>query len=274
MSDRRRSQFVLRHSPPPLHNLHGRLHVGAEELIFRVLPADVLGNLRHATSENALLWNLVYPRARPSLSLAQIVALRPLWGTVAGSESDDALLPYFWGYSADGNRLPGLDEALLAVDGPVGQTEVDLILLGQSSLVVAEVKNQAGLGRCARFFAGRCPEVSAPPGTGEEGCRYWQVGEAEFQSLLDFGPRPTADTESPPCAGHYQLARTLLVGAALARVLQRELHLWLILPRARWREHELVWLDFVGHIRSAELWRRMRVLAWEDLAKLPRVQPG
>jgi hypothetical protein len=257
---------------PLAHNLHGRLHLGEEEPIFRSLPADVLGNLRHPGSENALLWNLLYPLAQPTILLSQLLSVTPIWGTAALREQDDELLPYFWGVSAAGTQLVGLKETLQAVDGPTGQTEVDLILLGRQHLIVAEVKNRAALGHCVRYSSGRCPEVGALKEAGQLPCRYWEAGESEFAAELEFGPRPCAAEESPPCAGHYQLARTLLVGRALARRLHRHLHLWFILPRANWREYELAWLDFAGRVRQGDLWRRMRVLAWEDLARLPRGQ--
>jgi hypothetical protein len=256
-------------SPAP-HNLKGRLLLGEEEPIFQAVPVDVLDNLRHPHSENALLWNLIYPLAQPTVSLALLLAIKPLWGTALQDQEDDDLLPHFWGISVAGKLLAGLTEALQAVDGLRGQTEVDLILVGERHLIVAEVKNRAGLGRCARYLASRCPEVAAAEQVSERTCRYWEGGESHFDDVLDFGPRPRASEETPLCASHYQLARTLLVGEAAARRLHRQLHMWLILPKARWREHELAWLDFVGRVRRAEQWRRMRVLAWEDLARLPR----
>jgi hypothetical protein len=255
------------------HNLHGRLHLGEEEPIFRAVPADVLANLRHSDSENALLWNLLYPLAQPTIPLARLLALKPLWGT-AVTPAEDALVPYFWGVSVAGERLECLDESLYAVCGPTAQTEVDVILLSARNLIVAEVKNRASPGRCARYFAGRCPEVMSSAADRDGGCRYWDPGEAEFDAALDSGLRPSEVAGPPPCAIHYQLARTLLVGAALARRLDRGLHLWLILPKARWREQELSWLDFVERVRDAQLWRRMRVLAWEDIQRLPRSHVG
>ncbi len=41
-------------------------------------------------------------------------------------QEDDALLPYFWGFDVDGERLPELDPVLVEVDGPGNKTEIDL----------------------------------------------------------------------------------------------------------------------------------------------------
>ena len=86
--------------------------------------------------------------------------------------------------------------------------------------------------------------------------------------MLEMGDRPTPGSVSPPCNQHYQLARTLLVGSALARELNLELHMWLVTTRRGWRSFERSWLDFVGRIRDDNLWRRLRVLTWEDLDRL------
>jgi len=76
------------------------------EPVFGVLPETVLDNLRRPASENALLWNLIYPLARPSLSLARLLGLPPMWGTPALEREEDALQPFFWGHALSGERLP------------------------------------------------------------------------------------------------------------------------------------------------------------------------
>lgn len=240
---------------------------GSQEGIFSVLPASVLENLNRPGSENALLWNLIYPLARPHLSLQALLALPPLWGTRL-SRSEDLLRPYFWGYDISGKPLAGLAEAVEEVDGPGRGTEPDLVLLGERTLVIAEVKHTASPGRCGRYQRGRCPEIHGPS---EPACRYWEVGTARFDALMDFGPRPSPEAQRPPpCARHYQLGRTLLLGGRLAERKGLELHLWLILPEARWRALERAWLDFVDRIRDPGLWRRCRVLAWEAVVRLGR----
>jgi hypothetical protein len=155
---------------------------------------------------------------------------------------------------------------LRKIDGKGPFTEVDLFLRGEHILIAVEAKHFGGLGRCARFGCERCPEVHE---NGEnDPCRYWEVGEQKFQNLIDFGDRPTLEDPSPPCNQHYQLARTMLVGHALAKELRLNFGLWLLVTRTRWRSSEKDWLDFVKRIRDDELWRRMRVIAWEDLRQL------
>ncbi len=238
---------------------------GSQEGIFSVLPASVLENLHRPGSENALLWNLIYPLACPHLSLQALLALQPLWGTRL-SLPEDRLRAYFWGYDVSGRPLAGLVEAVEAVDGPGRGTEPDLVLLGERTLVMAEVKHGASPGRCGRYQRGRCPEVYGPP---VPACRYWEIEGALFDALLDFGPRPSPEgRQPPPCARHYQLARTLLLGTRLAERRGLELHLWLILPESRWRGLERAWLDFVNRVKDSALWRRCRVLAWEAVAGL------
>jgi hypothetical protein len=51
--------------------------------------------------------------------------------------------------------------------------------------------------------------------------------------------------------------------------LQLQYHLWLIIPKGRWRSFERDWLDFSNRLKDDELWRRLRVIAWEDVRGLP-----
>ncbi len=243
----------------------GRLLAGAGERIFNVLPERVLANLRRQGSENALVWNMVYPRAQPALSLREWLALPPLWGTARLETPEDALVPYFWGYSVDGRRLEGLDDCLERLDGPGIQTEVDIFLLGASTLVLVEAKHLTTAGRCKRYANHRCPEMHPEEVDTGEACRYWSVPGARFSAFLDFGPRPAPGGRPPPCARHYQLARTLALGSLLGERLGRVLHLWLIIPRRRWRDLETTWLDFAERVRDPQQWRRLRVLGWEDV---------
>jgi hypothetical protein len=246
----------------------GRILNGGAEPIFQVLPQSVIANMDRASSENALLWNLIYRIAHPRIALTSLLKLPPLWGTPALQAGEDELLPYFWGYATSGERLPYLDEVLGEIDGPGKQTEADLFLVGQEHLVLVEAKHLGLLGRCSRFGLKRCPEVH-PESTSERACRYWDVPGAQFLDHLNWAPRPAPLQPAPPCSRHYQLGRTLLVGAGLARKLGLRLHVWLILPKARWRTSEREWLDFVDRIRDHELWRRMRVLSWESIRELP-----
>ncbi len=246
-----------------------RILSGSDEPIFNVLPQRVLANLRSPTSENALLWNLIYPLTQPTISIAKLISLRPLWGTSDLSETvDEELEPYFWGYSIDGDRLLSLDEVLEEVDGPGLKTEVDLFLLGKRNVVLVEAKHFGGLGRCKRYAQLHCPEVHRAAEELEDVCRYWEDSFASFRDHLEFGPRPEPGEGIPPCYRHYQLARTLLVGVSLSTRLQLQLHLWLVVPRGRWRSFEKEWLDFTDRVRDDELWRRLRVIAWQDIRKL------
>jgi hypothetical protein len=260
----------LKRSRDDVHRPGGRrILFGSDEPIFTALPERVLTNLRHPTSENALVWNLLYPLAQPAFKLSDFLALRPQWGTSALIEiEDDTMTPFFWGYSVEGERLSLLDEVLRNIDGPGQQTEVDVFLVGRRNLILIEAKHMSGLGRCSRYGQQRCPEIHFSSGDHSEDCRYWREGEASFQVHVDFGPLPAPEEHPPPCNRHYQLARTLLVGNALAGRLERTLHLWLIIPRARWKSLESDWLDFVDRVRDDMLWRRMRVLAWEDVQQL------
>lgn len=244
---------------------------GAGEPIFRVLPAGVLANMVIPGSENALLWNLVYPLAQPTVRLVDLLGARPLWGTpLSGDEFVDELKPYFWGYSVEGERLEGLDAVLARVDGQGPRTEIDLYLRGANHLVVAEVKNLATPGRCSRYAAGRCPEIHIEESVLRDPCRYWEQDGARFETALDFGQRPVPGNESPPCDRHYQLGRTLLVGLSLAQRLGLTLHLWLVTPSGAWSHLERGWLDFASRVRDESLWRRLRVLPWEEIQAISR----
>lgn len=245
-----------------------RLLAGQDEAILSVLPETVLANLHRPSSENALVWNLIYRIAQPALSLHTLLAIGPLWGTADQASSDDLLQPFFWGYNVSGQRLELLDKALDDVDGPGRRTEVDLFLLGATNLVLAEAKHLGGFGHCSRYVRRRCPEIHRDNDAYPDPCRYWSMQIALFSRLLEVGPRPGPGSREPPCSRHYQLARTLLLGQALADLLERQLHVWVLTPRRRWRALESAWLDFVDRARSDEIWRRLRVIAWEDLAAL------
>lgn len=244
--------------------------VGSAEPIFHVLPAGVLANMGGRRSESALLWNLLYPLAQPTLSLSDLITIRPLWGTaLPADEFRDQLVPYFWGYGIEGDRLEGLDTVLESIDGPGPQTEVDLFLRGSEHLVVIEAKNLAIPGRCSRFAGGRCPEIHRDESDNQRACRYWEIDGARFDGSLEFGDRPVPGVESPACDRHYQLGRTLLVGIGLARELGLALHMWLLAPAGSWPVLERSWLDFAGRVRDESIWRRLRVLAWEEIQSLP-----
>jgi hypothetical protein len=247
-----------------------RILAGEEESIFGVLPQDLLGNLFKPASETAIVWNLIYPRARPTLSLASWMAIAPLAGTPSLREEDE-LTPFFWGHGVDGERLQVLEEALRRVDGGEARTEVDVILMGSRNVVVIEAKNLASLGRCTRYQHGRCPEIHRPPiAPGVVAfCRYWEGRTSRFTEHLEFGNRPTPNQVGPLCNRHYQLGRVLLVGNAIASLLDKQLHLWLLTSRKRWPALKGDWEDFTGRIRNDGLWRRSRALAWEQVATVP-----
>ncbi len=250
------------HVPP-------RLWTGSNEPIFSVLPGTVLANFNTPRSENALLWNLLYPRSQPSLSLAALLALSSLWGTAPpGEVRDDQLHPFYWGHGLDGSRLQGLDDALKEVDGPGPKTEIDLILLGKKVLISVEAKHTSLFGRCSRYGAMRCPEIHVHDSS-EPSCRYWEPGSGRFSDLLAFGRRPEAASLEAPCNVHYQLARTVMVGHHLAKRLNREFALWIFLPQARWRSIEKTWLDFADRVLDDHIWRSMRVISWEQVQSLP-----
>jgi hypothetical protein len=244
-----------------------RILVGEEEPIFGLLPQQVLANLLRPASETAVVWNLVYPRAKPTLSLAQWMAIPPMAGTPS-LQDEDEMTPFFWGYAINGERLQTLEEATRAVDGDEARTEVDLILMGRRNIVVAEAKNLATLGRCARYQHGRCPEMHLPV-EADAVCRYWEGSTSKFTDHLEFGNRPTRGQTAPPCNRHYQLGRVLLVGTAIARILDKQLHLWLITSRRRWPALRGDWGDFTGRLRDDSLWQRSRAFAWEDVATIP-----
>jgi hypothetical protein len=248
-----------------------RVLSGSGEPIFDVLPESVISNLLRPASENAVLWNLIYRLAQPALSLKSLAGAPRLWGTpMAVEEPEDRLLPYFWGYAVGGERLEGLDEALDEVDGPGPQTEVDLFLVGRRDLIAVEAKHLGRVGRCSRYAADRCPEVHREEAQVGEPCRYWEGPGPAFADALDFGRRPAPGDVAPPCDRHYQLGRSLLVVRELGRRLDLRPGLWLLLPRRRWPALEPLWLDFVERVRDDALWRRSRVVAWEDLASLAR----
>jgi hypothetical protein len=258
--DNERGHWANKMSKRPLPK---RILVGRDEGIFSVLPEDLILNFLSETSENALLWNTIYPLTLHGMSLGRFLALRPLSGTsVEPFDSDGYLTPYFWGYGLDGQRLTGLDDALLEVDGPGPKTEVDLFLVGEHDLVLVEAKRMSSLGRCSRYGKKKCPEIHS---VADHSCIYWADDSPSFSDVLNFGPRPEPESTTPSCARHYQLARTLLVGLSLARQLKLRLHLWLILPRAGWKSAQLGWIDFVERIQDDVTWNRMRVLAWEDV---------
>lgn len=242
---------------------------GDDERIFSVLPESVLANFLNPSSENALLWNVIYLLAQPTLSLMDLLNIRPLWGNPNDiSKSDDALTPYYWGYDVNGVRLSNLDDVLLMLEGSGPKTEVDLFILGEKNLILVESKRKSGFGRCSRFTKRRCAEMHPAIGEARESCRYWSVEAARFDRQLDMGMRPIADGEPPACSRHYQLARTLTIGHELADLLGREFHLWVFAPRSRWSKLEKDWLDFTERIQDDSLWRRLRVIAWEDIQNM------
>ena len=242
---------------------------GEGERIFSVLPESVLANFLSSTSENALLWNVIYQQAQPTISFRELLKIRPLWGN-SGEEiiPDDALSPYYWGYDVDGQRLKYLDDVLLNIDGGGPKTEVDLFLLGKRNLILVESKRKSGFGRCSRFSKRRCPELHPDSDEGWKPCRYWSFDAARFDQHLVMEIDSLADGESPACNRHYQLARTLTIGLALADLLSREFHLWTFVPRKQWPKLERDWLDFSERVHEDPLWRTLRVIAWEDVQAL------
>jgi hypothetical protein len=220
--------------------------------------------MQRRDSESALVWDSFYPFAYSGISLSDWLSIRPLWGTPMPSEAEDRLVPYFWGLRVDGAPLEGLAKAAQAVAGRDDRLEVDLYLKGRRVLVAIEAKTAGDPAGCGRYEAGRCPEVHG----GGAPCRYWEGAET-FNRLLDFGNRPAVGAEdSPPCAHHYQLARTLLIVDHLARAEDLEPHLCLLVPRRRWPALRSQWNDFAERVHDEAQWRRLRVLAWEDLRSL------
>jgi hypothetical protein len=245
-----------------------RIWFGSEEPIFNVLPANVLSNFRNPRSENALLWNTVYKLAQPTLNLRSVLAIKPIWGTRGHfEEPEDELLPYFWGFSVQGERLAGLEATLDAIDGSGPRTELDLVLLGEKHLIVVEAKHTSGFGRCTRYQQGRCPEIH-PEQAVESSCRYWDVSEAKFERAIRIATRPELGTEAPACSRHYQLSRTLLIGEKLASAHGRIFSLWAFVSGKVWRSLELDWLDFTGRLRDSNVWRRARVVSWSGLSEI------
>src|SRR3990172_7599355 len=196
------------HALPPKGVLSGE-----REPIFTYLPEEVERNMQRRDSVSALVWAAFYPFAHAGISFRDWSAIRPLWGSPIPSESDDRLIPYFWGLRVDATPLEGMVEAAQAIAGREDRLEVDLYLKGERVVVAIEAKTDADPAGCLRYEAGRCPEIHG----GETPCRYWE-GEATFHRSLDFGGRPEMGAEqSPPCAQHYQLARTLLIVEHLGR---------------------------------------------------------
>lgn len=263
MNDRRSSH---------LSELRSKILFGENEPIFSKLPSSVLANLRHRGSENAVLWNVIYPIAQPTISLKSLIMLPPLWGTVHLDLEEDPLEPYFWGYSIGGERLPNLDAVLRHIDGNGPRTEVDLFLMGKNNLLLVEAKHLGALGKCSRYSNQRCPEAHSEEIEVIRPCRYWEPGDQEFQHMLDFGDRPGSGDTSLPCNRHYQLARTVVVGNALAKIYEKDFSTWMFVTKKRWRSTERTWLDFVGRIRDDMLWRRMRIVAWEDLQTIDKLE--
>jgi len=243
-----------------------RVFHGQDEPVFRVLPERISENFKSGASENALLWNTFYPR-RSSLGLHALLELLPLWGTQVPPEHDP-LVPYFWGWSVEGQRLDHLDAVLQRIDGPGQKTEVDLFLVGGGNLIAIEAKNRAGLGRCSRYFANRCPEIH-PDAASETRCIYWEPGAATFSSLLDFGTRPFPGSEQPPCAEYYQLSRTLLVVSELAAVMRLRPLLWMVVAESHWSGLKRRWVEFTDRMEDGDAWRGARVLSWRSIQQLP-----
>ncbi|MEE8568444.1 MAG: hypothetical protein V3S81_07520, partial [Anaerolineales bacterium] len=230
------------------------------------LPESVLTNFLNPTSENALLWNVIYLLAQPTISLTDLLNIRPLWGNLnEENKTDDALTPYYWGFDVNGVRLYKLDDVLLMIEGSGPKTEVDLFLLGERNLILVESKRRSGFGRCSRFSRQRCPEMYLAAGDDRSPCGYWEVEKSRFTNHLAMEPHPKPGSESPACYRHYQLARTLTIGYELADLLGREFHLWVFTPRLHWSKLEKDWLDFMERVQDDSLWRRLRVIAWEDV---------
>lgn len=246
-----------------------RLWAGSRERIFTVLPGTVLANFNNPRSENALLWNIIYPRAQPYLSLHSLLRLKHFWGSSSPDDvKDDQLIPYYWGYRQNGSRLHALDDVLNELDGSGPKTEIDLFLLGQRNIILVEAKHTSVFGRCMRYSSRRCPEIH-PAQADESVCRYWEPGPANFADALAFGSRPDYDAEEIPCYTHYQLARTFVIGKTLAEQLSRQFALWVFLPQKHWRVVEKTWMDFVDRVVDDHLWRWMRVISWEQIQTLP-----
>lgn len=248
-------------------HLPDSIHSGMGEGIFSVLPERVLSNFQKPNSENALLWNSFYRYAHEPIPLEKLIGLSPLWGTVDVNFRSDLLVPYFWGCDVNGGRLSHLDESLglHTTHGP--PTEVDLFLVGNENIILVEVKNLAGFGRCSRYTKRRCPEIYTLDRSEVDRCQYWIDPVLRFSDQVDFGELPFTNG-APACHRHYQLGRTLVTGLQLASRFGLMLWIWVILPQNRWRALESDWLDFTNRIIDAELWRRMRVMSWETILRL------
>lgn len=250
-------------APPPKGIVSGE-----REAVFAYLPEEVRRNMQRPDSESALVWDSFYPFAHDGVSFTAWSAIRPLWGSPILPETDDRLIPYFWGLRVDGTPLDGLGEAAEAVAGREDRLEVDLFLKGGRVLIAIEAKTEGDPGRCGRYEAGRCPEIHG----GDAACRYWEGG-LTFNASLDFGSRPLPEAEERPlCAQHYQLARTLLIVEQLGRAEALIPHLCLLVPRRRWPAMRAQWQDFAERVRDDGTWGRLRVVAWEDLQSLGRRQ--
>ena len=154
------------------------------------------------------------------------------------------------------------------IEGSGPKTEVDLFLLGESNLILVESKRKSGFGRCSRFTKRRCPEMHLQVGDNLPPCRYWDVDKSRFTNHLNMEPHPYPDCGSPACNRHYQLARTLTVGHELANLLGREFHLWVFTPRSHWSKLDKDWIDFTERVHDDSIWRRLRVIAWEDIQEM------
>lgn len=249
-------------APPP-----AGITSGEREPIFSHLSEEIVRNMRQPGSESSAIWNAFYPFAHAGVESRAWHGVPRLWGTPAVDPGDDRLTPYFWGLDVEGRPMDGLAAAIGAIAGRDDRLEVDLILRGQRGIVVVEAKADAEPGRCGRYLGGRCPEVHQVG----EACRYWEPGAAGFWPRLDFGPRPAADlADAPPCSHHYQLGRTLLLAEHLGGALGLVPYLCLLIPRRRWPSIRSTWLDFAERVREEDAWRRLRVMAWEDLRVLVR----
>lgn len=238
---------------------------GDREPIFSRLSEEIVQNMRRPGSESAAIWNAFYAFAHTGIEARAWYGLPRLWGTAVVVPQDDRLTPYFWGLDVEGRPLEGLARSIEEIAGREDRLEVDLILKGANHLIAVEAKVDAEPGRCGRYLSGRCPEVHQVGSP----CGYWEPGPGRFDAHLDFGLRPIADMEEgPACSEHYQLGRTLLLVERLARQTGAAGSVCLLIPRRRWAAIRTTWLDFVDRVRDDGLWRRLRVLAWEDLKGL------
>jgi hypothetical protein len=236
---------------------------GEDEPIFTALPQTILANLSRRTSESALVWNAFYPLLARSVTLEQLAGVPTLAGGSTSLVDPSPVEMFFWGHSAQGEVPDELARALEQVDGRPGQTEIDLLLRTPGHWVAIEAKRGAAPGRCGRYLRQACPEIHRSEA--ESTCRYWDPGPQAFPQRLAFGVRPVAGGPQPACARHYQLARTLMVVEHLGHLTGRNAHLWLTVPRARWMGMQLEWQDFADRVLDEGMWRRLRVIAWEDL---------